>query len=376
MKLPYRDFAKAKDFTCLGLWCLLAGPEQHLKREALSRIRDEAGASADDPAWEVLDGPSVSARDLLNRCQTGALFGGSRLIVVQAADRIPVPEQEKLAKAVGPLPAGVAVLLVTGDAPDRGRRRPLAAPLRRAIGKSGLVLEFPAPSVSEAAAWAVAQAQARGKKLEPAAARKLAEQKVGTGLAEMESEVEKLSLFVGAAPAITSADVEEVTTQLLEEGVFRLLDAVGRRSASRAVSLLRGLLAERREDPVRILGLLAHSFRLIWQTKLLRERGWRPNQEVDEETERLLPLDPRKNALAQFSRLPWLAGRTVRQAAAFSWDQLTRALQALLSCDLTIKGIQGKITDPAFALELLVLQLCADLALPLWDAPAGEKLLG
>jgi len=139
---------------------------------------------------------------------------------------------------------------------------------------------------------------------------------------------------------------------------------------------LRGLLAERREDPVRILGLLAHSFRLIWQTKLLRERGWRPNQEVDEETERLLPLDPRKNALAQFSRLPWLAGRTVRQAAAFSWDQLTRALQALLSCDLTIKGIQGKITDPAFALELLVLQLCADLALPLWDAPAGEKLLG
>jgi DNA polymerase III delta subunit len=77
-----------------------------------------------------------------------------------------------------------------------------------------------------------------------------------------------------------------------------------------------------------------------------------------------------------FARRPWLARRTMPQAAAFSWEQLAQAMRALLACDLALKGIQGKVTDPALALELLVIQLCTDVAMPIWQTPAGERRLG
>jgi DNA polymerase-3 subunit delta len=377
VKLSYAEYEKAKDFTCLGAWCLLCGPENHLKRRALARMREEAIRPGEDISWEVLDGPGISARDLLNRCQTGALFGGSRVLVIQSADRIDADEQDRLAKDVGALPQGVSVILVTAEVADRnGRRRAVRAALRRAIEQHGLAIEFAAMKVPAAAAWAIQQAKERGKKLEPSAARKLAEQRVGTGLAEMESEVEKLSLYVGDASAITTADVDAVTPRLVEEDVWGLMDAVRQRSSGRAVAILRELLTERREDPGRLLGLLAQSVRLIWQTKLLMDHGWRPGQQPNEETAALLPQEGRKNALAQLTRLPWMAKRTMQAATGFSWEQLTRALQALLSCDLAMKGIQGKIADEAFALELLVIQLCSDIDMPVWQSPAGEKRVG
>jgi DNA polymerase-3 subunit delta len=370
VKLTYAQYPKSKDAPCLGAWCLLFGPEDHLKREALARIRARVEAAfGEEPTWEVVDGSTLTARELLNRCQTGALFGGARVVVVRGAQGIDGDEQEKLAKAVAELPPGVAVILVASGGGGRGARRGVLAKLANAIEEQGLAIDFPALKAPEAARWAIAKAKQLGKKLEPAAAHKLADQKVGTGLADLEAEVEKLALFVGDSPTIGGAHVEEVTPRRLEDDIFRLVDAVGRRQAGRAVAILRELLRDRREEPGNIVGMLAQAIRLIWQTKLLVERGWKPNREPDAETAAMLPQDDRKNALAQFQRKQWLVSRTITQANAFSWGQLKRAIHALHGCDLAIKSIQGKVTDPEVAVELLVVQLCTDLEMPLWEGP-------
>ncbi|UCC68204.1 MAG: DNA polymerase III subunit delta [Armatimonadota bacterium] len=377
MKLSYPEFAKSEGVSCLGSWCLLHGPEQHLKREALARLRAQAEAAVEgDLSWETVDGDDASARDLLNRSQTSGLFGGARVIVVVQAERIAADEQEKLSKAIGRLPPGVSVVLVTGETSDRGRGRGVSAALGRAIESSGLAVEFRRLTVDEATKWATARAKQLGKKLEPAAARKLVQQRVGTGLGEIEAELEKLALFAGDLRVIGSTHVDEVSPRLVEEDVFRLVDAVGRRNAGRAVGILRALLGDHREEPGRVLGMLAQSIRLIWQTKLLTESGWGPNREVDEETASLLPQDERKNALAQFARKRWLIRRTIGQAKAYSWDQLRQAMAALHACDLAMKGIQGKLSDEPAALELLVVQLCADLEMPVWQSPGGERRVG
>lgn len=378
MKRAYAEHVKAKDASCLGQWCLFDGPEQHLKREALAALRQEAreAGAGEEPTWEVLDGASATASDVLNRSQTGALFGGARVIVIREAERMAPRDQDSLSRAVGPLPPGVSVVLVTGEAADRGRERAVRAALQRAIAKQGLVIEFGSLSVRDAAGWAVRRAKELGRKLEPAAARKLVEQKVGVGLGELEGEIQKLVLFVGDDGVITSSHVDEVSPRLVEEDIFRLLDAVGRREAGRAVGILRGLLQDRREEPGRILAMLARTIRLIWQAKLLVERGWRPGKDVDEETAALLPQDERKNALAQFRRRSWLAQRTVRQASQLTWDQLSKAVQALHGCDLAIKRIRGTVTDPEAALELLVVQLCTEVDLSVWESRSGERVLG
>ncbi len=358
-----------KEVGRLGKWVLLHGPEQHLKRAALNEIKSEAQQASDpgdEPSLEVLEGPSVTARDIINRSQTGALFGGARVIVIREADKMEGDEQEILAKAIRPLPAGVTVVLATGETGDR-RKRGIAAVLKRAISKVGVTIEFPALKAPEAAAWAIKRAKEMGKKLEPAAAKKLVEQKVGVGLGELEAELEKLVSFVGELGIISGAHVEEVTPRLVEEDIFRLIDAVGRRDTGRAVAMLRALLQERREEPARVLWQLAYTFRMLWQTKILLEAGWKPGQEADEETAALLPQEPRKNALTLFKRWHWQAERYARQANGISWGRMARAMKALRGCDLAMKGITGKVRDDAMAVELLVVQLCTDMEMPVWE---------
>jgi hypothetical protein len=62
VKITFAAFAKARDFTCLGSWCVLFGVEQHLKRRALAIIREEVAAAAGSEAeasWEALDGANL-----------------------------------------------------------------------------------------------------------------------------------------------------------------------------------------------------------------------------------------------------------------------------------------------------------------------------
>ena len=368
MKLTEAEIAKSKDITCLGTWCLLHGPEWLLKQEALARLRAGAEARAGgELTWEVLDGRDLRAAEVLSRSQTGALFGGARIIVVREAERMDADQQDALAAAAGAaLPAEVSVILLTGQEARTGpaRGREVRPTLRRAIERDGLAIACRPLRVPEATRWAVSRAKKLGKRLEPAAAARLV-QRVGTQLAKIEVELEKLALFVGAAKTIGASHVEEVSPPAVEEDIFRLVDAVRRRQVARAVTVLRALLYERREPPARIVWALAQAMRLVWQIKLMLERGWKPGQEPDEATQALLPQDSRKNALAQLKGKSWLVGPTCAQARSLSWARLARAIAALHACDLAVKGAVGAV-DETLALELLVVQLATDLEMPVW----------
>ena len=89
----------------------------------------------------------------------------------------------------------------------------------------------------------------------------------------------------------------------------------------------------------------------------------------------MLPQDPRRNVLrALTGNRAWLVNKRLHQARAFSWARLTRAMQAMHLCDAAMKGIAGKLTDEAVALELLVVQLCTDLPMPVWeDSPRAAS---
>ena len=380
MKFTYSSYLKAKNVTALGSWILLYGQEQHLKRKALARLKVEVlavgqgSAGADAPeaeaTWEVLDGASLTARNLLGRAQTSGMFGGARGIVVLQADRIEKKkEQEELAKRLTPLPPDVTVILVTGEPKDR-RDKGVKASLLKAFEehKQGLAIDCPELRNAEATAWVIAYAKTLAKRLESAAAKKLVEQRIGVSLGKLASEIDKLASYAGESQTITSAHVEAVTPRLIEEEVFKLVEAVVAQRSGLAVSRLRTLLQARNERPERLLSLLASTVREIWQAKLLLDRGWRRGTELDTQTQDLLPRDPRKNLLKTLSgNRAWLLEKRLQHARAFSWPRLTRALLSLHSCDLVLKGISEKIEGKDVALELLVVQLCTDMAMPIWE---------
>ena len=118
--------------------------------------------------------------------------------------------------------------------------------------------------------------QGWGQTIEPPALQLLLT-RAGTELRRLQIEVDKLSLLIGDRGVIRVADVELLTPKLAEESVFRLADAVAARNGALALAVLRELMEGQLESPYRIFPLIIRQFRLIWQTKVLLDAGWKPH---------------------------------------------------------------------------------------------------
>jgi DNA polymerase-3 subunit delta len=357
MRCSWPEFERLEKPDLEASCFLLAGPEDYFKPKAIELLR-ERFAAGEELERERLDARSLEAESLVQRAQTAGLFAARRFLVVARAQEMKPAQQKLLAKSLSRLPSLTCLVLATSG---EGRLEPALA---AAVGKLGGVVDFPALDVGEAAAWVVQELKQAGKRIEPAAVRKLVE-RVGTSLLSLSLEVEKLALHAGEREVITSAEIEALVARTAAERVFALTDAVAERRTGEALALL-GRLFEDREPPEHIAGLLHRQFRLLWQTKLLLERGWKPGEQVPEEMEELLPREG--SALAAFADRGrgWLARKCARQAARLKWGQLEAALRALHAWDLSAKGIEGKVRDARFGLELLLLQVCRGLEIPAW----------
>jgi DNA polymerase-3 subunit delta len=188
-------------------------------------------------------------------------------------------------------------------------------------------------------------------------------ERVGNDARQLASELEKLALVVGGDGRVTADMVRELVPSLAMD-VFTLVNAVTKGDAATALKVLNDLL-QRREPPMKILGLLARQFRFLLQARLLLDAKLfspallraRPDifrQQLDrlpEEVRRRLPENPRYNLLQQS---PQAIRTFLLQAGEFSRTQLEQALRLILETDIGLKsGV-----DQGQQMALLVLQLC------------------
>ncbi|GBC98611.1 hypothetical protein HRbin17_01125 [bacterium HR17] len=205
-------------------------------------------------------------------------------------------------------------------------------------------------------------AEQAGVHLTKDAAQELIE-RVGNDARQLANEVEKLALIVGMDGRVTADVVREAVPSLAMD-VFALVNAITAGDTPTAVRLLEGLL-ERREQPVRIIGMLARQFRFLLQARLLldakvitaaflhtRYDTLRQQLErVPEVLRQRLPNDTRYNLLRQS---PAAVRNFLLQARAFSAEQIRHALRLLLEADIGLKtGV-----DQRQQLMLLVVHLC------------------
>ncbi len=333
-------------------WQVLYGPNEHARRRALVVLLDELLPEADrEFALDRLDGAETTATGLLSLAQTLPFMAPRRLVVVTAAQQMPKAEQNALAPLVPRLqPPAVVVLEIT--AADPKRRAPLEQPLWKALAGHANLQEFKLPKPEEAAGWLAKRAVELGAAIDATAAAALV-QRLGPDPAALEQELAKLLLYLDGRGRIDGALVARLSPRQPEEDIFKLTDAIGERRPAVALGLLSDLLRFHNYRPERLLPMIARQFRQIWQVKMLQEARWQPGRPLPPDLADRLP-DP-----AAAARLPgWLYGRLGRQAARFAWPQLEAALDRLLRCDLAVKDIEGAVSRPDLALELLVRDLC------------------
>jgi len=214
----------------------------------------------------------------------------------------------------------------------------------------------------QAEAWARKAIQARSKQISEAALAELIT-RVGPHARQLDSEIEKLCLYVGAASQIQESDVAAVCTRNKLARAFALGDALGDRNLPVLLRRLDEELWEMQFDKDKseiglLYGLIAKVRALLMLKEMLRE-GWvKPTESYQHfkgQLERVpanqLPTDRRYNPLALNS---YVLFKALPQARNYTGDELVRAMDLLLQCN---RRLVSSGLDEALVLQQALVQI-------------------
>ena len=309
---------------------LLAGSEALLRDDALAALGSAVLAGAPlDFDRDRLDGETASAGQLLDAVRTLPVLAPRRLVVLREpearkanargiVEALPALVQELVA---GP-GAGSAVLVVCAGSVDR------RAAWVKAFRDPAALVECEAPTrAQELVGFVRAEAKRQGIALAPGSAELLAE-RVGPQLLWLRQELAKAALFAGPDEAVTRAHVAALASDVAEEPIWDLTDAIGEARGANALVVLQKLLAAG-APPIVVLGSLASHFR-----RLVRACGG-----------------------GRIQAPPFVQRKLEGQARRYGPARLTACLRALHDADERLKG-RGAL-PPELVLERLVLGLAA-----------------
>jgi DNA polymerase III subunit delta len=189
--------------------------------------------------------------------------------------------------------------------------------------------------------------------------------RIGPNPRLLDSEIEKLCLFVGDRKQIEASDVAAVCTRNKTARAFALGDALGDRDLPRLLRRLDEELWELKFNSQKseiglLYGLIAKVRAMLLLKEMLRE-GWiKPEMDYNRfkgQLERVpaekLPADRRFNPLALN---PYVLYKALPHAKKYSQDELVRAMDLLLRCNqrLVSSGL-----DEALVLQQALVQIVA-----------------
>jgi DNA polymerase-3 subunit delta len=224
------------------------------------------------------------------------------LIFTVAADKL--DERKKIVKALKEQDALVPCLPLTGDSLTR---------------------------------WVQDQAARRHFAFEPGAAEQLILY-TGGHLQALQSELEKLSLYIGEGGRVGLPLVDELVIRSAEQNVFLLVEDIVQLRLDKALATLDELL-KMKEEPIKIVLLLARQFRILLQVKELTKQGLSHQQ-----------------IASQIGLHPYAVKLADGQTRKYDTAKLSGILERLADLDFRMKS--GGI-DKVLGLELFLLGLAA-----------------
>jgi DNA polymerase-3 subunit delta len=238
----------------------------------------------------------------------------------------------------------------------------------KTIDKVGTVESFAAWSVddrdwaAQAEAWAGKGIRARQKTIAHEALAELIN-RVGPNARQLDTEVEKLSLYVGDRKEIGLEDVAAICTRNKTARAFALGDALGDRDLPRLLKRLDEELWAVKFDSQKseiglLYGLISKVRALLLLKEMLRE-GWiKPDADYNRfkaQLERLpadqLPADRRFNPLALN---PYVLYKALPQVKQYSQTELVHAMDLLLQCN---QRLVSSRLDESLVLQQALVQI-------------------
>jgi len=258
-------FLKPNDKTDVLPVVALTGDQRFLKIACLHEITKRVLGDDDEFGPSRFAGDSADLKAVLDELATVSMWGGRRLVVVDAADPFVSAHRAALERhATKPGKAGVLVLDV--------KTWPKTTKLAKIVAKTGLELDCAELKGAELLGWLVETARDGYEKTLDRDAASLLAELAGPDLGLLDRELSKLADFAGDRTQITAADVTALVGGWKAETTFKMLgDVRDGDLASALVELDRLLRAG--EAPQRILGGVLFVYRKLAAAAEIARKG-------------------------------------------------------------------------------------------------------
>lgn len=158
--------------------------------------------------------------------------------------------------------------------------------------------------------------------------------RVGTNLAILEQECNKIKTYKGDELIITENDIISLTSKIVDTDLFHLIDNIVSKNKKEAIESYHEMITQG-EEPIMILINLANQFRIIYQVKQLSKQGY---SEI---------------RIADYLQIhSYRVKKAFEKRHLFSDSQLLKYIKDLADLDYDIKS--GKI-DKEIGLELFII---------------------
>lgn len=228
-------------------------------------------------------------------------------------------------------PAEYSIIVFTVDAEKLDERKTIVKKLKAMEA----LVPFPQLAPEELHNWVVKTASKAGFDFEPGAVEQLI-MNIGANLQQLSSEIEKLSLYLQNSGTATIELIDKLVSRSSEQSVFMLVEEVVRLRMERAFLLLEDLL-KHKEEPIKIMMLIARQFRIMLQVKELTKQGYSHGQ-----------------IASQIGVHPYAVKIAEGQARTFEAENLTTIIAMLADLDYQMKSGQ---MDKVLGLELFLMKL-------------------
>mgnify|MGYP001026213820 FL=1 len=314
---------KERDFKNVYL---LTGEEDYLRKQYRDRLAGAMADVHDTMNYHYFEGKNTIPEKLIDLAETMPFLAERRVIVVENSGFFK-SAQDKLADYLKQLPETSFFIFVEPQVDKRGR-------LYKACKDVGYIAEFNVQDEQTLRRWILGRLN-KEQKLITERALAVFMERTGSDMENIASELEKLLCYTLEKPDITEADVDAICTRQINNRIFDMIEAVASKRQEAALELYYDLLALK-EPPMRILFLIARQYNLLYQTKLLKGKGY-----------------DNKSIASKLGLSPFIAGKYVTQASRFEKETLRKSLEQCVEAEENVKT--GKMADN-LSVELLIVQ--------------------
>jgi DNA polymerase-3 subunit delta len=306
------------------------GDETFLIEEALHELIDFAlGDSLRDFNLNTFYAADADASEIRDAIETLPMMAATRVVVLKEAQDFKDKEWEQLMPIIEN-PVESTTLICLANKLDKRKKH------TKRFLDAGVVVEFKRPFENQIPDWIAKLARKQSLQVNREVV-ELLHQLIGNNLSDVQSELLKLSQYMGERQMVTPDDILAVISHVKIDSVFDLTSAIGDNDRARALDCLVNLL-DHGQSEVGVLALISRHMRIL---KLVGD-GQREG------------LTGGKLA-ARAGVSPYFLKQYSEQVHLWSGKKIEKTFQALLDTD---RALKSSAVASHIWLENFIVQTC------------------